>query len=254
VQLDWSTLLLEVINFLVLVWILKRFLYKPVLDAIARRKASIDKTLSDAQAKQAEAKTLEQQYQNRLGDWEQEKDGLRRTLTGELQAQRERLTEELQGALAKEREKETVLAERRLAELETRAAQKGTLQGVQFTERLLERIASAEVEARLVKVALDDLPHLPDAQKEALRSASSDSQRPVNQRVIKVTSAFPLPEKQRQAVIEGLKSATGQDVTFTFQEDASLLAGVRISVGPWVLRANLQDELAFFAERARNGK
>ena len=172
-QLDWSTLLLEVINFLVLVWILKRFLYKPVLDAIARRKASIDKTLSDAQAKQADAKTLEQQYQNRLSDWEQEKDGLRRALTGELQVQRERLTEELQSALAKEREKETVLAERRLAELETRASQKGSLQGVQFTERLLERIACAEVEARLVKVALDDLPHLPDAQKEALRSAST---------------------------------------------------------------------------------
>ncbi len=247
-QLDWSTLLLEVINFLVLVWILKHFLYKPVLDAIARRKASIDKTLSDAKAKQAEAETLEQQYQNRLSDWEQEKDGLRRALTGELQVQRERLTEELQSALAKEREKENVLAQRRLAELETRASQKGSLQGVQFTERLLERIACAEVEAKLVKVALDDLPHLPDAQKEALRSASSDSQR-----AIKVTSAFPLPEKQRQAVIEGLKSATGPDVTFTFQEDAGLLAGVRISVGPWVLRANLQDELAFFAERARDG-
>ena len=40
--------MLEVVNFLVLVWMLKRFLYKPVLEAIAQRKAAIDKTLSDA--------------------------------------------------------------------------------------------------------------------------------------------------------------------------------------------------------------
>ena len=36
-QIDWTTLVLEIINFLVLVWILKRFLYKPVMEAIAAR-------------------------------------------------------------------------------------------------------------------------------------------------------------------------------------------------------------------------
>ena len=47
-ELSWPTFFLEIINFLVLVWILKRFLYKPVLEAIAHRKAVIDKTLVDA--------------------------------------------------------------------------------------------------------------------------------------------------------------------------------------------------------------
>ena len=47
-ELNWSTFILEIINFLVLIWILKRFLYKPVLDVIARRRAGIEKTLSDA--------------------------------------------------------------------------------------------------------------------------------------------------------------------------------------------------------------
>jgi F-type H+-transporting ATPase subunit b len=247
-QLDWSTLLLEVINFLVLVWILKRFLYKPVLNVIAQRKAAIDKTLSDAEALQRDAKELEQKYQARLADWEREKDALRRELTEELHAQRERLSAELQSSLVQEREKQTVLAQRRLAELETQAVRKGMQQGLQFTARLLERIAGAELEARLVQLALDDLPHLSDTQKEALRSAARDSQR-----VMKVTSAFPLPAAQRDALAEALKSAARPDVTCTFHEDASLRAGLRISFGPWILRANLQDELAFFAERARDG-
>lgn len=247
-QLDWSTLLLEVINFLVLVWILKRFLYKPVLNVIARRKAAIEKTLADAAALQRDAEELEHKYRSRLADWEREKDGLRRELREELQGQRDRLTAELQSALAQEREKRALLEQRRLLELETHAVQTGTRRGLQFTSRLLERIASAELEARFVQLALDDLPHLSDLQKEALRSAGRDSQR-----IIKVTSAFPLPAAQRDAIAQALKGATRPDVTCTFQEDPSLLAGVRIGFGPWILRANLQDELAFFAERSRDG-
>src|SRR5579871_1502987 len=164
-QLDWSTLLLEVINFLVLVWILKRFLYKPVLSVIAQRKAAIDKTLSDAEALQRQARELEHKNQTRLADWEREKDGLHTELTTELQAQRERLTTELQNALAQEREKQAVLDRRRLVELETQAIHKGMDQGLQFATRLLERAAGAELETRLVKIALDDLPHLSDTQK-----------------------------------------------------------------------------------------
>ena len=47
-ELSWSTFILEVINFIVLVFILKHFFYKPVLNAIARRRESIDKTMEDA--------------------------------------------------------------------------------------------------------------------------------------------------------------------------------------------------------------
>ena len=50
-ELTWSTFILEIINFLILVWILKRFLYKPVMDAIAKRRASIEQSMQDAAAK-----------------------------------------------------------------------------------------------------------------------------------------------------------------------------------------------------------
>jgi F-type H+-transporting ATPase subunit b len=248
VQLDWWTLLLEVVNFLVLVWILKRFLYKPVLDVIARRKAAIHRTRSDAEAEKTEARQLEEKFRNRLDEWEREKAGLRRDLNSELLAQRERLTAELQRALEQEREKQTVLAQRHIADLEAQAEAKGARQGLQFTARLLDRIAGPELESKMVSVALEDLPGLPDERKEALRAACHGFPQ-----TIRVASAFPLVAAQREAIAEAIRSATGQQVAPEFHEDPSLLAGVRVNVGPWTLRANLQDELAFFGERARNG-
>lgn len=241
-QLSWSTFLLEVVNFLILVWILKRFLYKPVLAAIARRKAAIDKTLSDAQAKNEQAQKLEQQYQNRVADWEREKEGLRATLTDELRVQRERLTADLQKALEQEREKERVLAERHLKELEDHAAEQGTGRGVQFTARLLNRIASPELESRLLALLVEDLPRLPAEQIKALQEACRDPQR-----AVKIVSAFPLASGQRSQVVKVLQEATHENVAAEFEEDSSLMAGLRISAGPWTVRANLCDELEFFA-------
>jgi F-type H+-transporting ATPase subunit b len=49
VELDWMTFVLEVINFLVLIWILNRLLYRPLMNVIAQRKAAIQKTLADAE-------------------------------------------------------------------------------------------------------------------------------------------------------------------------------------------------------------
>ncbi|HWB85246.1 MAG TPA: F0F1 ATP synthase subunit delta [Bryobacteraceae bacterium] len=246
-QLNWSTFLLEVVNFLILVWILKRFLYKPVLDAVARRKAAIDKTLSDAEVKHKQAEALELQYQNRLADWGREKEGLRSALTEELRVQRERLMAELQKSLEQERDKEHVLAKRRLTEMEDHAAEQGTAKGVQFTARLLERIAGPELESRLLGLALEDLSRLPAVELKALQEACR-----VTQRRIKVASAFPLSEDQRSQIVQALQKVTHENVAATFEEDFSLMAGLRISAGPWMVRANLSDELQFFAEMVKH--
>lgn len=240
-QLNWSTFLLEAVNFLVLVWILKRFLYKPVLGAMAARKAAIDKTLSDAQTRHEQAQALELQYRNRLAAWEHEKEGLRAALNEELRVQRERLTADLRKSLDEEREKERVLAERRLVEMEDRAAEQAVSKGVEFTARLLERIASPELEARLVAMVLEDLPRLKQLQ------GWQDSQHE-----IKVASAFPLAEEQRSRIVGALREAIRKNIFAAFEESPALMAGLRISAGPWIVRANLRDELRFFAEMMKH--
>jgi F-type H+-transporting ATPase subunit b len=243
VELSWPTFFLEVINFLVLVWLLKRFLYKPVLEAIAQRKAAIDKTLADAKGKEAGAQALVQQYQNRLADWENEKARLRAGVVEEISAQRAQMMTALENSLKQEREKARVLEDRRLNELQNQAEEAGIAKAVQFTARLLARAAGPELEARLVTLTVEDLPVLSDEQIKALRSVAQQAGLRV-----KVASAFPLSAPQRSVIVQKLKEVTQDNVTVDFNEDSGLLAGLRISVGPWVLRANLEDELGFFAD------
>lgn len=246
-ELNWTTFALEVVNFLILVWILKRFLYKPVLEAIVRRKAAIDKTLSDARALQDQATALEQQYRNRVADWETEKETMRAGIREEIAAQREKLMAALQKSLADEREKARAVEQRRLDDLVAKADEDGKQKGAQFAASLLSRFASPDLEARIAEVTLEELPLLPPEQLAALVAAvGKDSHS------IAVTSAFPLPPARRATLEAKLREIVPGPVSVIFQEDTRLVAGLRLAVGPWVVDANIAGELRFFTGALRH--
>jgi F-type H+-transporting ATPase subunit b len=245
VEFSWTTFVLEVINFLVLLWILKRFLYKPVLEAIARRKGAIEKTLADATAIQSDAQALKRQYESRLGDWEREKEKARMQLRDEIKDERVRLMAELKVTLEQEREKNRVLEQRRIDELSRGVEAEALAQGRQFLARMLSRFASPELESKIIEMVMEDLPRLSDEKKRAIRAAH---QAPGSK--ARLSTAFPVRADQRDALIRVIEDLIGQSVRFELIQDTNLIAGVRISIGPWVLRANLQDELEDFSETA----
>lgn len=247
-EFGWSTFFLEIVNFLVLVWILKRFLYTPVLDIIAQRRQQIDQSLADARHQSEEGEALQKQYENRLMDWEKERESARKELEREMEGERSRRREELKRELEADRRKAEVLEQRDREQLEQQLETKALELGGSFVARLFTRLACPEVEHRLVETALKDLPELPLDQREALRRAwesAGDS--------IEVTSARVLDESQRRAIEEGLGNMVNHAVTCRYREDPNIIAGLRVGVGPWRLHANLEDELKSFVEAARRG-
>ena len=98
-ELNWSTFALEILNFLVLVWILKRFLYKPVLNVIAQRQARIEQARSESERLKSEAQSLRERYESRLADWEREKEKARTELLDEIGGERVRLQGGLRASL-----------------------------------------------------------------------------------------------------------------------------------------------------------
>jgi F-type H+-transporting ATPase subunit b len=245
-QLDWMSFFLEIVNFLVLVWILQHFLYRPVLRTIAARKALIERSLAEAAARQADAQGLERQYRGRLEAWEREKDGLRESARAELEAEREKRLAALRQALEAEREKHRVIEERAAARVRERLAEDAAAEGARFAARLLGRIAAPALEARVLEAALADRAALPAAEREAIAAACRGAGGEV-----RVASAFALSAAQRAALLARLAAATGAPVSAAFEEDPALGAGIRVRAGPWVLHANLRDELRAFAEAGR---
>ena len=57
-HIDWWTLALQTVNVLVLIWILARFFFRPIMDVVAKRQAAADRLLADADAARKEASNL----------------------------------------------------------------------------------------------------------------------------------------------------------------------------------------------------
>lgn len=241
-ELDWSTFLLEIVNVLVLVWLLKRFLFRPVMKVIEDRKAAIAKTVAEANQSQSEAKALQMQYEQRLVDWEREKDKARTRFQEELTAERQRRLAALQVELEKEREQASARASQQIREMARQAESTAIEHGTRFATTLLGRLVGPDLEAKLIDVAMEDFSHLDPDRVEAIKTAL-----PTNAHA-RVTTAFPLTPAARDRVIQAIQRRLDRTVTWEFVEDAGLLAGLRVSLGAWVLRGNLQDELSTFAE------
>jgi F-type H+-transporting ATPase subunit b len=244
-ELNWSTVVLEILNFLILVWILKRFLYQPVLDVIARRRAGIEKTLADAETHHAEAVSLQEQYEGRLAEWDRERQQAREALARDLDAERTRKLAELQTALEQEQEKVRVAGARRQADALRKTEETALLHAARFATQLLQQASGPELEARLADLAIAGLTALPAGRIDDLRNSHG---KPPGE--VRVASAFPLADDQRQRLEQALASIAGPDIPRHFEQDSALIAGVRISIGPWVLGVNLQDELHGFMELA----
>lgn len=240
-EFDWTTFVLEIVNFLILLWILKRFLYQPVLNVIERRQAVIAQSLDEAEKAQHNAAALRQQYENRLADWEKEKEQAREHLREEIAQERERLMAALNTSLGQEREKAQVLEQRRQEELARGFEEQAISNGGKFVARLLSRLSGPELEARMVALLLQDIENLPAERQQELRQQLQESKES-----IRVVSAFAITDAQRTTLATALSHLVGAVVSPLFSEDPTLLAGLRISVGPWVLRANLKDELEYF--------
>jgi len=242
-ELDWSTFVLEIINFLVLIWIMKHFFYKPVLGVIERRRMAIDEKLADAELFHTEGMQLKAQFEERLSHWEKERQHARDILQVEVGEERARMMTELDVVLEQEREKAMVGEELRIQEQFNKVEEHALRNGTLFVTRLLEQTASQDLEVRLIDIFIKQFEQIPTERIESLRRSWGDSS-------LKATliSTYPLKPEQQQQLIVTIGDITEMKAEIEFTQDSTLLAGLRITIDGWVLGLNLRDELRGFSE------
>jgi F-type H+-transporting ATPase subunit b len=242
---NFSTFLIEIANFLILIWILQRLFYKPLLAMIAQRKQYIEQTLLDAQTIQQQSEEQCTLYENRQKLWEQEKQTALSTFHQQMDTERKAKLSELQHELEDERQKHHVTLNRQKQEFERYAQQHALKNGAQFATMLLKQTASPELEARFIHLLLEHLVTLPEACKQYLQLV--ENQQSLH---VKITTTYPIPTALQQQLEQHFVMLISLPLRFDYQQDASLISGLRIDIGAWVLQANLKHELSGFAELA----
>jgi F-type H+-transporting ATPase subunit b len=237
-QIDWLTVAAQIVNFLVLVWLLKRFLYRPIMGAMAGREARIAERLQEARAKREAAEAEERKYH-------------------EQQAELERQREELLEAAGREAQEE---ARRRREEAleETRKAKHAWLQELEeekgnfleetqklAAERFLELarhaladLADAHLEDQMVAALARRLREIDESALEKLRRAAIEAE----ERVV-VQSRFGLSAERRRELTRVIHEMIGESIEVAYLRSDGLRCGIELAAGGervvWTLEAYL---------------
>jgi F-type H+-transporting ATPase subunit b len=241
VLIDWFTVFAQIINFLILVLLLRRFLYRPIMNAMAERERKIAGALEQAEQERAAAAAEIETYQQKNAAFEQERETLIREAEAQVAERRNKWLEQARGEVDKTRTHwQKALAEEKESFLQTVRRQAGQ-QTYQVIRRALADLADAELEARIVQVFLHRLAALPKDDIAAFREAIQ-----ADRAVLKLNSGFEMDNNQRQALRQAILAHFGSGQPIQMQTTPNLICGLEL-VAPghklaWSLASYL-DEL-----------
>jgi len=256
VQIDYFTIAAQIVNFLILILLLRHFLYGPVLLAMDEREKRIASRLDEAEQKEREAERNAESYRRAQQEISEKRQDMLDTAAREAAALRsdlmKRAREEVEESKARwyedlEHQKSALLADlgRQAGELTYAIAR-----------RVLKDLADQELERQIVTAFLRRLQSMDEEERMAIREFFRD---PGQQ--ITVRSSFEIPEELQEKIKETARDQTGTDVRMTFGNASQLIAGVEMSAHnmriAWSIASymeTLQDSLSKILDQRMPGE
>ncbi|MBP9091914.1 F0F1 ATP synthase subunit B [bacterium] len=247
--IDWFTVVAQVINFLILVWLMKRFLYKPILSAIDAREQKVAAEIADADAKRVEAQKERDLFQQKNEQFDQERLALMNEAQDAAKAEREKLLVEARQAAdlvrIKSKERFAVDAENLKQSISHRTQQ----EVFAIARKTLSDLASASLEEQITTTFIGRITAMDSQTRASLAASLAGASAPT------VRSAFELSPEQRTAIEVALNQAlslpaagslpaTGSlHIQLNYQTAPDLISGIELAANGQSIGWNISDYL-----------
>jgi F-type H+-transporting ATPase subunit b len=237
--IDWFTVGAQLLNFLILVWLLNRFLYRPILDAIDAREKRIAAELADADAKKAEARQERDEFQRKNEAFEQQRASLLSLATDQAKAERQRLLDEARQAVDAFSAKRQETLRNEAHHLNHAISLQVQQEVFAIARKALTDLATTGLEERMGEVFMRRLQALDGQAKEGFAKALKMSSEPAL-----VRSAFDLPAEQREAIQNTLNEIFSAEIHIQFETSPELVSGIELSTDGQKMAWSIADYLA----------
>ncbi len=237
--IDWFTVAAQALNFLVLVWLMRRYLYKPILHAIDAREKRIADELADAASKQAEAKKQRDDYQHKNEEIDKQRAELLTQAANEANAEKERLLGEARkaaDAMASKRAEALNIEAKNLNQAITRRTQ---YEVFSIARKVLTDLASTDLEQPAVTAFTRQLRAMKSDDKSSFATALKSSSEPAL-----IRSAFDLPTEQRDEIQKVINDIFSIDATLNFETTPDLVTGIELTASGNKVAWSIADYLS----------
>lgn len=222
-QIDWFTVVAEIVNFLILIGLLKYFLYDRIINIADQREAKISARFEEAEEKSKKAEKEAESYRAKQEELEERQEQLIMGAKQEAEARRKELLDQARQEVDESRrewqrtlqqEQETFLQELR---------QRAGHQTVALTRRALADLADAEMEQQMIERFIEQLNRLTEEQRQEITGIIKDG----DQNLV-ITTAFELPQPKRQTLLEAMQQQFGNETEGEFKTSSDLICGIKL--------------------------
>ena len=227
-QIDWLTVAAQIVNFLVLVWLLQRFLYKPVTTAMRRREDRINDRMAEARAARRQAEDEVERLKRRQAELEAQKDEILDTARQEAATLRDRLEAGIREEMDEKRAAwRDHLAEERAAlaqSLRRKAGQKV----LEISHRVLADYADADLSERVIAKFAERLQTLdPDIHARMSKAAAEPDA------VATVSCGAAIDSASKARITRAIHRSLSSDLDVNYRQDPEMVLGVRMTIGEY---------------------
>ena len=229
--IDWFTVVAQLLNFALLVFLLKHFLYKPVLQAIDARETLVAQRLAAAETKRLEAEAGAAAFQQRNAEFDGHREALFQQAAQDAAAEKQKLiAAETAASVARDAERIRV-TEEEAQRLRHSLGVKVRAEVFALSRKVLADVAGVSLEERIVEVLLTRL-----GQGTAVLAEPGAP--------VTVATALGLVPIQEAAVTEVLKKTLGTGTEVSFVVKPELVSGIELTAQGFRVSWGLADELA----------
>jgi F-type H+-transporting ATPase subunit b len=238
--IDWFTVGAQALNFFILVWLLKRFLYQPILNAIDAREKGIAAQLTQADAKKAEAITERDQFRSKNAEFDKERAALLTAATSAAQAQRAQLQDEARRAADALRTQRQAALRSEHQHLQGEIERLVSEEAFAIARKMLQDLAGVALEERIVDVFLQRLHELKtDGNSDFVKALRL----PAPDLTALVRSAFGLSKQQHKAIRQALSALCEAEIVIEFEVAPGLIGGIEVSANGQKVVWSMQSHL-----------
>lgn len=239
--IDWFTVCAQIVNFLILVWLLKRFLYRPILDAIDAREKRIAQQIAEAERQDAMAQQQQAELKSRSAEFDAERDALMARALEEAQAQKQKLMMDARQEYESLRSLQAETLNRERDDVVRQVTSSTADEVFAIARKTLLDLASTELEERMADVFADRVRKLSAPERRQMAEAIGSSPAPPV-----IRSGFRLSASAESSIRSALDETLGRDGRLRFETSPQLVSGIELATQGYKISwsiANYLDSL-----------
>lgn len=236
--IDWFTVIAQIINFLILVGLLKYFLYGKIVEAMRERERKIAETVARAEQREKEAEELRQRYDAMLAELHEQRDTWLREAKEEVERSRQSMLRAAREEVDLERAKWLESLELEKQSFARQFQHRLAVAVQRIAERILKDLADSELQEQAARLALRRLRELPADAQARIRDQFTDGNPQIH-----VETALPVTDEFKRLVENQLRELFPHNPAIVFSQNRDLICGLRIRTAGYQIGWSIADYL-----------